>query len=261
MRDMTSIPPKTQSTEMSDLQPVLEDEEIREGCIPGLAMMNSVSMTHSAEPLHTVTDTDTPRSSMATLLAALEPQPAVSTSSFLSSANGRPDAESTPRYSRLSDAFDDADIIAEAISPEEVIPKRSSIIYIKSDENTSCSTHRYSGKAPVVRPLSFKGKEVNPGQMKPRTGSGLRKLSLLQQRDANVDHAKEVHSGGIRPLKLPKKRNADENSPEPNLSPQALVRSATNKVRGLLRKDEVLPSVVVRPPSTSEHVGFAYSFR
>ena len=40
-----------------------------------------------------------------------------------------------------------------------------------------------------------------------------------------------------------------------------LVRSETSKKRGILRKTEILPDVVVRPPSLSEHTEFAYSFR
>jgi hypothetical protein len=91
----------------------------------------------------------------------------------------------------------------------------------------------------------------------------------------NLDTASPVISA-TRPLTLGKKQKSklaapgqDENA-GPNststgrnkkLKPLMLARSDTSKVRGIIRKQEVLPDVVVRPPSTTDHTGFAYSFR
>ena len=44
--------------------------------------------------------------------------------------------------------------------------------------------------------------------------------------------------------------NAD--SQNRDLEPLLLARSETSKMRGILRKEEVLPHVVVRPPSETE---------
>jgi hypothetical protein len=116
----------------------------------------------------------------------------------------------------------------------------------------------------------------------------LRPLSLLQGRNSNTpkDSATtQPLATPKRPSTTPKRSNApsstgttaekkrrskaggfqDENqtipsTPGSGLKPLKLARSATSKARGVLRKGEVLPSVVVRPPSTSSHNGFAYSF-
>ncbi|KAJ4479158.1 hypothetical protein J3R30DRAFT_3702247 [Lentinula aciculospora] len=113
---------------------------------------------------------------------------------------------------------------------------------------------------------------------------GLRPLSLLQERDTNSVAGPRVQaasSKGTRPLALAKKEGAtlskkakvmpsDENaSPDVprsrmnkhNLKPLNLARSDTNKMRAILRQDELLPDVVVRPPSTTEHQVYAYTFR
>ncbi|KAF9514142.1 hypothetical protein BS47DRAFT_1392719 [Hydnum rufescens UP504] len=116
----------------------------------------------------------------------------------------------------------------------------------------------------------------------------LRPLSLLQGRNSNTpkDSATtQPLATPKQPSTTPKRSNApsstgttaekkrrskaggfqDENqmvpsTPGSGLKPLKLARSATSKARGVLRKEEVLPSVVVRPPSTSSHNGFAYSF-
>ena len=125
--------------------------------------------------------------------------------------------------------------------------------------------------------------------------SPLRPLSLLQGRNPNTP--KESSMGVVDkktlPLNTPKRstksttssgmpttekkskksttssQNQDENriegdkpdTPKSGLRPLKMARSATSKARGILRKQEVLPDVVVRPPSTSTHHGFSYSFR
>ncbi|KAL0950257.1 hypothetical protein HGRIS_010239 [Hohenbuehelia grisea] len=119
-------------------------------------------------------------------------------------------------------------------------------------------------------------------------GGGLRPLSLLQDRDPNSMVASNYSTakpapvqGGTRPLMLGKKERTarggagvlkpvDENTGEvfgrsgagrydENVAPVAgngaklralqLARSDTSRVRGILRQTEVLPDVVVRPPS------------
>ncbi|KAJ7771156.1 hypothetical protein DFH07DRAFT_879744 [Mycena maculata] len=83
---------------------------------------------------------------------------------------------------------------------------------------------------------------------------GLRPLKLLGERDMNA-------GGGTPPLSLRKKGNKlrvvnDENGApvlpverKRSLKPLALARTETSKARGVLRHEEVLPDVVVRPPS------------
>ena len=112
---------------------------------------------------------------------------------------------------------------------------------------------------------------------------GLRQLTLLQDKDTNSLHSKSSHEslgGSTRPLTLGKKQKTrrmnvvapaaqDENSiPEDEVvgagkggtKPLMLARSETSKQRAILRKNEVLPEVVVRPPSMTEHASYAYRF-
>ncbi|KAF8341527.1 uncharacterized protein EI90DRAFT_3150614 [Cantharellus anzutake] len=126
--------------------------------------------------------------------------------------------------------------------------------------------------------------------------SPFRPLSLLQGRNPNTpkDSSMSVTDKKTLPLNTPKRsmksttssgtsttekkkskksttssQFQDENrieedmpdTPVSGLRPLRLARSATSKARGILRKQEVLPDVFVRPPSTSTHQGFSYSFR
>ena len=163
--------------------------------------------------------------------------------------------------------------------------RRSSIRYIVSDENApvpapapapqpvveqeNAPSRSNSGKsiaswsARAIRPLvpkspksKSKGKKASMKIASP-PGGGLRPLSLLQDRDVNQETTK--------PLSLGKKGKAaaDENA-EPSsglglkmsmkagLKPLRLTRSETTKERAALRRGEVLPDVVVRPPSEVE---------
>jgi hypothetical protein len=101
------------------------------------------------------------------------------------------------------------------------------------------------------------------------TKTGLRPLTLLQDRNTNTTSAPSQ----IRPLSIGKKeksrRTAEgrgENTPpkssrsrsNKNLKPLKLVRSETSKMRGVLRQNEVLPDVVIRPPSGSNHPTYVY---
>lgn len=176
---------------------------------------------------------------------------------------------------------------AAAMSRSQYIPtsKRSSIVYIKSaDEpvqaqtdpepqrlmernnaNTSPPTlSQWSSRA--VRPLIPKSDKQRKDFREPARKSGsnsLRTLSLLQDRDSNRDATSDVASNGFagtRPLVLGKKKSKvvkerDENaapsasSGNKYLKPLQLGRTDSSKVRGMLRKNETLPSVIVRPPS------------
>ncbi|TFK63554.1 hypothetical protein BDN72DRAFT_775753 [Pluteus cervinus] len=99
-------------------------------------------------------------------------------------------------------------------------------------------------------------------------GGGLRPLSLLQDRDPNTvsSSPSSIGSSGTRPLTLGKKQKKSPVSTESSLSvdenahpvspakqrklkPLKLVRSETTKMRAILRRDEVVPEVVIRPPS------------
>ena len=115
-------------------------------------------------------------------------------------------------------------------------------------------------------------------------GGGLRPLSLLQDRDVNRSARPEsgvvAEDSFTRPLDLKKKQKnvtesralakgvvagKDENenvhairlvsgaaSNHKGLKPLKLARSETSKQRAALRKHEVLPSVIVRPPSEAQ---------
>jgi hypothetical protein len=90
---------------------------------------------------------------------------------------------------------------------------------------------------------------------------GIRPLSLLRDRDTNASAGSPT--SGTRPLLLGKKKKttrADKADAEnKGLKPLALSRTDTTKERGLLRKIEVIPTVVIRPPSTGEqsmHYGY-----
>ncbi|KAJ7129288.1 hypothetical protein C8R44DRAFT_776391 [Mycena epipterygia] len=143
--------------------------------------------------------------------------------------------------------------------------RRSSIVYISSpttpaDENSPttpsamASLAQWSSRV-IAKPAKLQRKISNAvyGASAKPGSPGLRPLTLLQDRDTNA-------GGGTPPLSLRKKHNKlhvvnDENtSPVEtrggrSLKPLQLARSETNKARGVLRRDEVLPNVVVRPPS------------
>ena len=95
-------------------------------------------------------------------------------------------------------------------------------------------------------------------------GGGLRPLSLLQDRDVNQSR------GETKPLSLSKRgKGADSENADPSgslgklkssLKPLKLNRSETTKERAMLRAKEVLPDVVVRPPSEYEHGVMRYGW-
>ncbi|KAI0720363.1 hypothetical protein C8T65DRAFT_736096 [Cerioporus squamosus] len=155
--------------------------------------------------------------------------------------------------------------------------RRSSIRYIVSDENApvavpgpapvepeNAPSRSNSGKsiaswsARAIRPLKANMKIASP------PGGGLRPLSLLQDRDVNQE---------TKPLSFGKKskvadENADPYSAAPGglakmksgFKPLKLSRSETTKERAALRQKEVLPDVVVRPPSEVERGVLGYGW-
>ncbi|KAI0751042.1 hypothetical protein C8Q80DRAFT_1307840 [Daedaleopsis nitida] len=231
------------------------------------------------------------RNSLATLITALDqelrmPIPPPSATSeitlfnfeeFAPEADG-PIASSTPHESQRT---------KPKSKPRHVPPvpqlrdgpkasRRSSIKYIVSDENAPVSPSvenappstalgglaQWSARA--IRPLvpkspksaKSKGKKGSLKLVSPPAG-GLRPLSLLQDRDLNLERTQ------TKPLSLGKKGKApevDENAaPSGGLAkvragfkPLKLSRSETTKERAALRQKEVLPDLVVRPPSEVE---------
>ena len=277
-------------------------------------------LSRPSSPLH-IQDPATARSSMATLINALDNEFKLGLfgieedMSFDFDTSG-PLAHSTPHESHKP----------ASRSPVPPVPKskttkanrRSSIVYIKSDENAPPPSHvtnenttrkslsptkrlaEMSSRA--MKPLMSRNKRKTKNENASSTtnttaiaallgnskdvltaspGGGLRPLSLLQDRDVNrsVQPGLDVVAEDIntRPLDLKKKQKNvtgsralangvvagnDENenihairlvsgaaSNHKGLKPLKLGRSETSKQRATLRKHEVLPSVVVRPPS------------
>lgn len=179
--------------------------------------------------------------------------------------------------------------------------RRSSIVYIKSEDSSNvnvtppnaesttisamASIAQWSTRA--VKPLIPKSSKIQrkisnastlvSGAKSGSPKVGLRPLALLQDRDPNAVSASPSELSETRPLSLGKKQKSrraaqeiqDENTDpdslrsrgSKNLRPLKLGRSDTSKMRGILRQTEVLPDVVVRPPSDTNHGGFVYSFR
>jgi hypothetical protein len=199
-----------------------------------------------------------------------------------------PQAESTP-HNTVSKPIKQA---APPPLPDQ--SRRPSIVYIKSENNEPptnppveptppSAASSFSWSSWAVRPLmprssvlQRKISTLNSGTKPGFPNGSLRSLSLLQDRNPNIDTASPAGAtGGTRPLSLGKKQKPvakpvqDENARPSSTSlgrrqklrPLMIARSDSSEMRGIIRKDEVLPDVVVRPPSTSNHTGFAYSFR
>ncbi|KAJ7482400.1 hypothetical protein B0H11DRAFT_2022803 [Mycena galericulata] len=153
--------------------------------------------------------------------------------------------------------------------------RRSSIVYISSGDYVPPTSPAEAEDAPpttpsamaslaqwssrvIAKPAKLQRKISNAvygtGATTKPGSPGLRPLTLLQDRDTNM-------GGGTPPLSLRKKQNKlrvvnDENaapaaSPTSRRSvkPLQLARSETSKARGVMRRDEILPDVIVRPPS------------
>jgi hypothetical protein len=175
---------------------------------------------------------------------------------------------------------------ATAMPRSQLTSKRSSIVYIKSSEERSQAPTEPEARPPtdrnnandmtsrtlaqwssrVVKPLILKSSKQHKDATEPAVKSGsksLRTLSLLKDRDSNYDNTGDVAGNGFagtRPLVLGKKKSKTVKEHNENVAPGAssvnkhlkplkLSRTESSKVRGMLRKDETLPSVLVRPPS------------
>lgn len=279
-------------TVVSNLQSVEEEEE--KGSRALGRTMSTRSLGLRADVPHNV---DTARSSVASI--SNMPPSAASTitlfEDFEAELLADPQAESTPHQSTLTKKP-----VSRRQQPSMPEKRRSTIRYIKSDNQDQptadftnqgiaetepspsaiSSFAQWSSRA--VRPLMPKA--LNQLARSPSDATspkeGLRSLTLLQDREkiTNSNTVGPTSSGSttgeIRPLTLGKRQkirsgNQDENTvPGSAAAPRnknhkalTLARSDTSKVRGILRKTEVLPDVVVRPPSMSEHNAFVYSFR
>lgn len=269
----------------SHLNIVREEDEA-----PGTQLGRNCSTQSRGQCVDTPIRVEPARNSVTALLSELQgtmqanqPHSAASTATlFEFDANAGPQAQSTPPFQKTSPLS-----LSKQNQPHLPMPnstpnnRRSSIVYIKSDDSDAMSPP-YANPTPTTstsafaqwssraaRPLMPKASKLQRKMSDTKPGSpggGLRRLSLLQDRDTN---AVETSPGGTRPLLLGKKQlkikneNATPGSAAKSrvLKPLQLARSETSKLRGILRKDEVLPNVVVRPPSTTEHGGFAYNFR
>ncbi|KAA1473418.1 hypothetical protein DENSPDRAFT_859887 [Dentipellis sp. KUC8613] len=259
------------------------------------------------------TGVDTARSSLATLIAALEqpmgrPLPsATSEVTLFDLADGSgPLAESTPpdyrRYSGASMRSNRSN-------------RRSSIVYKKSEDTAPPATIRNINVSPIyehdthaptdenaapstkpntppgrfaqwstraVRPLVPKSSKKS--SLSPKTDSsspnnvgfpsgGLRPLSLLQDRNGASASIQPLSLGKKTKQKQPAAEDAENAAPSPGkmektrkrLRSFKLARSDTTKERAILREREVLPDVVVRPPSQAQpstaHTGYPFGFR
>jgi len=267
----------------SNTPPRLEAVEEEENFNKMGRAMSTRSLGLRADVPHNV---DTARSSVASFTNV--PPSAASTvtlfEDFEAGLQSGPQAESTPHNS----------VAQKPVSrhPPPPMPdhRRSTIRYIKSDNTqavpvtypmeepttnteptTSAMTSIAQWSSRTVRPLIPKASKLQRSPPDPTSPKeGLRTLTLLQDR-GNIVTTNPTPIE-IRPLTIGKAQKSriarqDENATpgahprNKNLKSLTLARSETSKVRGILRKSEVLPEVVVRPPSNSEHTGFAYSFR
>lgn len=264
------------------LKAVREEDEVSRPTSPA----RPYSTTGFPETLDVPEGMNTARNSLATLISALDqelkmPPPSAASEVTLFDFDPSHDGvvESTPHESKTRPASTKESIPPVPALPPKKASKRSSIVYIKSDENaapapvpsqsqatTSSGFADWSSRA--VRPLMPKSKAAKLRVKTPKADQenvapkGLRPLSLLQDRDQNRSVTPET-----RPLALGKssKKNVDgenvrrESSFKRTLRPLRLGRSETTKQRAILREQEVIPDVVIRPPS--EFVGTSFNFQ
>ncbi|KAH9482502.1 hypothetical protein JR316_0004602 [Psilocybe cubensis] len=173
--------------------------------------------------------------------------------------------------------------------------RQSAIRYIKSDEEPRSDTRFIDQTTPEVATTPTTSSTWSLRSVKPLAQStnrsarnspdgilpkeGLRTLTLVKKHESLSEKTADISGtsspSGIRPLNLGKRQrlrpvNRDENSNpvstsatprNKNFKELTLARSETSKIRGILRKTEILPDVVVRPPSLSERNSFTYNFR
>jgi hypothetical protein len=239
-----------------------------------------------SRPSHAMAPINTARSSMTALLEQIPPPSASSEVTLFDPEADGPQAQSTPHESRVARS--------RSTSPAPPMPatRRSSIQYIRSDQaasgrgarrasnasrSESDSENDASGGATravrSVRPKPSRLQAVQEAAIAQAAdgysavpsspGGGIRPLSLLRDRDLNLGASSP--SSNTRPLILGKKkvtRPSKANTENQGLKALVLSRSDTTKERGLLRKTEVLPIVIVRPPSNVDNsipVGYGYN--
>lgn len=171
--------------------------------------------------------------------------------------------------------------------------KRSSIVCIKSEKSVDDNVTPPDAKFATAMTSLTQRPSLAVKSLAPRTSelrrkasnipsiltdvksssnkAGLRPLTLLQDRGTNtapnfttMTETRASSFGKKKKQHRATREIVDENS-DPNVSlrshckklkPLKLARSETSKMRGILRQTEVLPQVIVRPPSEIEHSGF-----
>jgi hypothetical protein len=125
--------------------------------------------------------------------------------------------------------------------------KSSRIKYIAAEQS---SINSNDSKYSLGSPMPYE-QRPRPDDV-PQSVTKLRTLSILSSRDRNTHSSTGTDSivnSPTAPLSMSKRQtNASK------LRPLQLARSATSKARGILRKNEVLPQVVVRPPSNGDRI-------
>ena len=283
-RRNTVVGVESVSNPLAQLESVREEEERNAYSTSGLKRnVSTRSLGLRADVPHNV---DTARSSMVSINNL--PPSAASTATlfedFEAGLDSGPQAESTPHNTVSQKST------SRRAAPPVPEHRHSTIRYIRSEDSQDVHvTYPLESEAPVepttstmslaqwssraVRPLMTKASKLQRNSSGSTTSKdGLRPLTLLQDR-ANVT-ANTSPTSDVRPLSLVKKHKSrvghqDENANVPttsknknkNIKSLTLARSETSKMRGILRRTEVLPDVIVRPPSTSEHTEFIYNFR
>ncbi|KAI9000773.1 hypothetical protein BD414DRAFT_532602 [Trametes punicea] len=281
----------------SHLNVVTEVDELLRPASPGGPSKRERSVSaHTFGPSKLSVPTDvhdgrtSSRNSLATLITALDqelrmPLPPPSATSEVTlfdienfEADG-PLASSTPHESQRNQAKSKSRVPpVPKIRDGPTANRRSSIKYIVSDENAPESPRiEVSQKgqslaqwgARAIRPLvpkspKSKSKKTAGHKLAPTPSGGLRPLSLLQERNLNQAVPE------TRPLTLGKKGKVTDENADPDaaarpkgksaLKPLRLTRNETTKERALLRKHEVLPGVVVRPPSEPDDGFYSYGY-
>ncbi|KAG2145792.1 hypothetical protein DEU56DRAFT_883282 [Suillus clintonianus] len=257
--------------------PVNDDKEPAQN---GVSLGRSISTRNLGLRVDIPHGMDSARTSVATLV--LPPPSAASTVTlFDPMAEFDPTCQSTPNEKEYQFT---RKYQATVMPRSRPTLKRSSIVYIRSSEEHAQAPTEPEARPPteqasaddisrrtltqwssrVVKPLipksSKQRKDATEPAMKSSSNS-LRTLSLLKDRNSNS--AGDVAGNGFagtRPLVLGKKKSRTVKEHDENVAPRAgsvnkhlkplkLSRTESSKVRGMLRKEEVLPSVLVRPPS------------
>lgn len=207
----------------------------------------------------------TARSSIASLGPAI-PRSTTSSNTFVeleAELDSGPQAESTPHNHVIAKQ--------RGGSRGTDTTRRSSIVYVRSGDAPSGTPITPAGSRPKLVAKALKRSATTPDSVSPpstESRGGLRPLSLLKNIDANVDSPPSPEEqlpslkGKGRGKMFGSRSSKGENArPSKNLKQLALGRSETSKMRGQLRENEVLPNVVVRPPSKTYHNPFSYSFQ